>query len=279
MSYIQGQVRENQGSSWVRQGWSIATRRGREKKKRKERDQGRQEGGSCKGKVPCALHQEFLFLVHEYLGLEAARLGWSIGSYETWSTRKQCVKEVPETDYFTQQKQYLKRTTLRRLKILLRSIRSEEGPHYRLSEVWARKLSSDKRQSTFIHELDILRWFHTWAVLRSLANARKCQLEDFCEKERYEVMFSPTDVYSRRFSQKAEKGKVNGSDATTRFPRASCFWETHAFCTRKMGAHVWCTSAKKLASSDFAKILKVATKIRETCERTLFTPSSPVKAT
>ncbi len=27
-----------------------------------------------KGKVPCALHQEFLFLVHKYLGLEAARL-------------------------------------------------------------------------------------------------------------------------------------------------------------------------------------------------------------
>ncbi len=25
-----------------------------------------------------------------------------------------------------------------------------------------------------------------WAVLRSLANARKCQLEDFCKKERYE---------------------------------------------------------------------------------------------
>jgi hypothetical protein len=26
------------------------------------------------GKVPCALNQEFLFLVHEYLGSEAARL-------------------------------------------------------------------------------------------------------------------------------------------------------------------------------------------------------------
>jgi hypothetical protein len=26
----------------------------------------------------------------------------------------------------------------------------------------------------------------TWAVLCGLANARKCQLEDFCEKERYE---------------------------------------------------------------------------------------------
>ncbi len=46
-----------------------------------------------------------------------------------------------------------------------------------------------------------------------------------------------------------------------------------------MGAHVRCTRAKKLVSSDFAKILKVATKIRETCEKTLFTPSSPIKAT
>ncbi len=88
-----------------------------------------------------------------------------------------------------------------------------------------------------------------------------------------------TDVHSRSFPQKAEKGKVNGSDATTRFPRASWFWETHAFCSRNMGAHVQCTSAKKLVSSNFAKILKVATKIRETCDRTLFTPSSPVKAT
>jgi hypothetical protein len=100
--------------------------------------------------------------------------------------RKQCVKEVPEMDYFTQWKQYLKRTTLCRLKIPLQSIRSEEEPYYRLSESWARKLSSDKRQSTFIHEFGILWWFHNWAVLRSLANARKCQLEDFCEKERYE---------------------------------------------------------------------------------------------
>jgi hypothetical protein len=144
----------------------------------------------------------------------------------------------------SQQKQYLKRTTLRRLKILLWSIRREEGPHYRLSKVLARKLSSDKRQSTFIHELDILWWFHTWAVLHSLANARKCQLKDFCEKERYDSCSVPTDVHSRCFPQKAEKGKVNGSDATIRFPWASCFWETHAFCSRNMGAHVRCTSAK-----------------------------------
>ncbi len=43
-------------------------------RKKKRKEQGRREGGSRKGKVPCALNQEFLFLVHEYLGLEAARL-------------------------------------------------------------------------------------------------------------------------------------------------------------------------------------------------------------
>ncbi len=46
-----------------------------------------------------------------------------------------------------------------------------------------------------------------------------------------------------------------------------------------MGAHVQGTYAKKLVSSNLAKMLEVATKIRETCEKTLFTPSSPVKAT
>ncbi len=46
-----------------------------------------------------------------------------------------------------------------------------------------------------------------------------------------------------------------------------------------MGAHVQCASAKKLVNSDFAKIRKVATKIRETCEKTLFTPPSLTKAT
>ncbi len=44
------------------------------------------------------------------------------------------MKAVLETDYFTQQKQYHKRTTLRTLKIPLQSIHSEEDPHYRLSK-------------------------------------------------------------------------------------------------------------------------------------------------
>jgi hypothetical protein len=44
-----------------------------------------------------------------------------------------------------------------------------------------------------------------------------------------------------------------------------------------MGVHVQCTSAKKVVSSNLAKILKVATKLRETGEKTLFTPSSPAE--
>ncbi len=42
---------------------------------------------------------------------------------------------------------------------------------------------------------------------------------------------------------------------TTRFPRASCFKETHVFFSRNMGVHVQCTCAKKLVSSNFSKIM------------------------
>ncbi len=54
----------------------LSPQEGDVRKSRKEKG----EGGSSEGKAPSALHQEFLFLVHEYLGLEAACLGWSIGS-------------------------------------------------------------------------------------------------------------------------------------------------------------------------------------------------------
>ncbi len=72
-SYIQGQVRESEGSCWVRQGWSITTKRGCDKvkkKKRKEKDQGRREGGSSEGNVPCVLHQENLFFGSRLSGLK-----------------------------------------------------------------------------------------------------------------------------------------------------------------------------------------------------------------
>jgi hypothetical protein len=36
-------------------------------------------------------------------------------------------------------------------------------------------------------------------------------------------MFSPEDVCTRNLRQKAKKEKFTGSEATTRFPRVSCF--------------------------------------------------------
>ncbi len=73
----------------------------------------------------------------------------NIGSYETESSRKPYAKEVPETDYLTQREQYLNRTTLRRLKIPLRSICTKEGRTIALEQSVSEKLSNDKRQSTF----------------------------------------------------------------------------------------------------------------------------------
>ncbi len=72
------------------------------------------------------------------------------------------------------------------------------------------------------------------------------------------------------------------------------------FCVRNMGAHVRCAildcqwyekqdkklgscaakkGAKKLVSSNFAKIQEVGTKIREIGEEISLTPPSPIKAT
>ncbi len=39
----------------------LSPQKGEVRKSRKEKDQGRQEGGSSEGKVPCALNQKFLF--------------------------------------------------------------------------------------------------------------------------------------------------------------------------------------------------------------------------
>jgi hypothetical protein len=50
---------------------------------------------------------------------------------------------------------------------------------------------------------------------------------------------------------------------------------------KKLDSHAAKKGAKKLVSSDCAKILekKVAIKIRENCEETMFTPSNLIKAT
>jgi hypothetical protein len=104
----------------------------RKRRKEKKKTMEGKKVAPAKARFHVLYTENFFFFVHEYLGLEAARLGRSIGSYETWSTRKPCAKKVPETKRTTlrsksstlkgllyapiKRVQYHKRTTLRRLK-------------------------------------------------------------------------------------------------------------------------------------------------------------------
>jgi hypothetical protein len=113
-------------------------------------------------------------------------------------------------------------------------------------------------------------------------------------------VFSPMDVCSRNLRQKAEKGKFTSSEATTRFQQVSCFKKPtrsvpetwgHMYNVlawsakntrkwdKKLDSRAAKKGAKELVSGDFAKKIEVATKIKETYEKTLFTPPSPIKAT
>jgi hypothetical protein len=106
-----------------------------------------------------------------------------------------------------QQKQYHKRTTLRTLKIPLQSICSKDGLHY-CYEQSARKLSSDKQQSTYsrvwislsdsIPELYCVAWL-------GQGPAKKCQLKDFCEKERYESCSVQRMFIAETFSKRQKR--------------------------------------------------------------------------
>ncbi len=98
----------------------------------------------------------------------------------------------------------------------------------------ARKACTAKRKEAVIWQatinlfmsLDIPRWFHTRAVLRSRAkphSRKKVSVRGFLWERKVWIVFSPTDVHSRNLWQKAEKGKFTCSEATTRFPRASYF--------------------------------------------------------
>ena len=132
MSYIQGQVRESQGSCSVRQGWSIATRRGSEKVKKRKRPRKARRWLQRRQSSVCP-KPRIQFFGSRVLGRDPSQLKYRLLHY--FFTRKPCAKEVPETDNLMQQKQYLKRTTLCRLKIPLQSICSKKSPHYRLSKV------------------------------------------------------------------------------------------------------------------------------------------------
>ncbi len=115
------------------------------KKKRKKTKEGEKVAPQRQGSV-CP-QQRISFLVHEYLGSErpisvevsaptrlslrgshVRRKFWQRTTLRSKSSTLKGLLYAP-----IKQEQYHKRTTLRRrLKIPLRSIRSEEGPHYRL---------------------------------------------------------------------------------------------------------------------------------------------------
>jgi hypothetical protein len=82
--------------------------------------------------------KNFFFFGSRVFGFGSDPSCLNISSYET-STRKPCAKEVPETDYLTQREQYLNMTTLCRLKIPLRSFRSEEGRTIALERIVSEK--------------------------------------------------------------------------------------------------------------------------------------------
>jgi hypothetical protein len=109
------EVWESQGSLWVCQGLSITTKRGREKvKKKKKRKRPRKarrwlqrrQGSVCpKPRIP-------FFFGSQVFGFRSGPSWLKYWLLHFFSTRNPSAKEVPETNYFTQQKQYLKRTTL-----------------------------------------------------------------------------------------------------------------------------------------------------------------------
>ncbi len=163
------EVRESQGSHWVRQGWSNATEEsmgklGREKKETKEGEK------VAPAKATFRVSQtknSFLWFTSIGVLRDPSWLKYRLLVFFLWGShvqRKFRKRTTLRSKSSTlkgllyapiQRKQYHKRTILRRLKIPLRSICSKEGPHYPLSKAWARTLSSDNRQSTFIHELEI----------------------------------------------------------------------------------------------------------------------------
>ncbi len=134
------------------------------------------------------------------------------------------------------QRQYQKRTTLRSksstIKELLyarwRSCCKTFVARKVRTIAWVKRKKAVIWQATInlFTSLDIPWWFHTRAVLRSLARPRSCKkvsVQEFLWERKVWIMFSPMEVHSRNLRQKAEEGNFAGSEATTRFQRASCF--------------------------------------------------------
>ncbi len=72
---------------------------------------------------------------------------------------------------------------------------------------------------------------------QGLCQARKWSSGFFVSKKGM-ICGCPMDVCTRNLWQKAERGKINGSESSTRFSVSVLLRETHAFCARNMGLHI-----------------------------------------
>ena len=73
LSPKKGDVRKKRKEKKKTKEGGLSPQEGDVRKKKRERPR-KARRWLREGKVPCVLNQEFLFLVHKYLGLEAARL-------------------------------------------------------------------------------------------------------------------------------------------------------------------------------------------------------------
>jgi hypothetical protein len=149
------------------------------RKSRKEKDQGRQEGGSSEGKVPCALNQEFPHFwftsiwvwkrpvlvevsAPTRLGLQGSNVRKKFQKRTTLRSESSTLKGLLYAPI--QRRQYHKRTTLRRLKILLQSnvARKVRTIAWANCERESCHLTSDNQP--LFTSWKFLSWFHTWAI-------------------------------------------------------------------------------------------------------------------
>ncbi len=165
--------------------WSVATRRGREKEEKKKTKEGKKVApAKARFRVPSTKNFFFWFT-------------------SIWVWKRPVSLEVSAPTRLSLrgshvQRKFRKRTTLRSKSSTLKGLLyagwrsrceafvARKGRTIALERSVSKKAVKDKRQSTFFSRVGYPWWFPTWAVLCSLANARKCQLKDFCEKERYE---------------------------------------------------------------------------------------------
>ncbi len=108
------------------------------------------------------------------------------------------------------------------------------------------KLSSDKQQSTLIHEFGNPLGIPCWAVLhwlsRGLCHARKCQLKEFCV-EKGMIHDRPMDIRLRELGERRNGERkpvlifVPGSNKHLALRK-------RVMCARNMGAHVRCSTQR-----------------------------------